>query len=310
MTEAVRPISRLLVTGASGFVGRHMNRAVLSGMFGLYEWVNAPDGIDVRDRAQLDRLIADIRPNAVIHLAAQSFVPRSFEDPKETFEVNVMGTLNLLQALSTAHFSGRFLYVSSGDVYGQVPDDALPVGEARWPEPRNPYAASKVSAEALTLQWHRSNGLDAMVARPFNHIGPGQRKDFAIPSFAHQIVAIERGERPPVLDVGDIDTTRDFLDVRDVVRGYAALLAHGHPGATYILGSGVERRIRDLIELMSDICGIRPELRQDASRLRLSDQRRMVADASLIRSHTGWVPSYTIEQTLNDIIEDARGMHE
>lgn len=308
MTEAGEPRLRLLVTGAGGFVGEHVRKAVEAGEFGPYAWHAAPEGFDVRRRDEVAALVEQVQPDAVLHLAAQSFVPQSFKDPAGTFEVNVLGTLHLLQALTQSGFRGRFLYVSSGDVYGLVPDELLPVDERRWPEPRNPYAASKIAAETLVLQWHRAQGLDAMVVRPFNHIGPGQRKDFAIPAFAHQIVAIAGGRQPPVLEVGDIDTTRDFLDVRDVVRGYAALFAQGQAGATYVLGSGVERRIRDMIGFMCEACGVAPEIRQDPARLRPSEQRRMVADASLVRAHTGWSPRYTIEQTLHDVIEDARGM--
>jgi len=308
MTEAGVPLRRLLVTGAGGFVGEHVRAAVEAGEFGPYAWHPAPEGFDIRRRDEVEALVAQIRPEAVLHLAAQSFVPQSFKDPAGTFEVNVQGTLHLLQALTQAEFRGRFLYVSSGDVYGLVPDELLPVNEQRWPEPRNPYASSKIAAETLVLQWQRSQGLDAMVVRPFNHIGPGQRKDFAIPSFAHQIVAMAAGRQAPVLEAGDIDTTRDFLDVRDVVRGYAALFAQGRAGTAYVLGSGVERRIRDMIGFMCAACGVAPEIRQDPARLRPSEQRRMVADAGLLRAHTGWSPRYTIEQTLHDVIEDARGM--
>ena len=308
MTEAGEARLRLLVTGAGGFVGEHVRQAVEAGEFGPYEWHPAPEGFDVRSRDAVDALIAEVKPDAVLHLAAQSFVPQSFKDPAGTFEVNVLGTLHLLQSLTQSGFRGRFLYVSSGDVYGLVPDALLPVDERRWPEPRNPYASSKIAAETLVLQWHRAQGLDAMVVRPFNHIGPGQRKDFAIPAFAHQIVDIAEGRQAPVLDVGDIDTTRDFLDVRDVVRGYAALFARGQAGGTYVLGSGVERRIRDMIGFMCEACGVNPEIRQDPARLRPSEQRRMVADAALIRTHTGWSPRYSIEQTLHDVIEDARGI--
>ena len=308
MTEAGAARQRLLVTGVGGFVGEHGRKAIGACEVVPYAWHAAPEGFDVRRRDEVDALVAQVRPDAVLHLAAQSFVPQSFKDPAGTFEVNVLGTLHLLQALTRSGFRGRFLYVSSGDVYGLVPDELLPVDERRWPEPRNPYASSKIAAETLVLQWHRAQGLDAMVVRPFNHIGPGQRKDFAIPAFAQQIVAIADGRQAPVLDVGDIDTTRDFLDVRDVVRGYAALFAHGQAGATYVLGSGVERRIRDMIGFMCAACGVDPEIRQDPSRLRPSEQRRMVADAGLMRAHTGWSPRYTIEQTLHDVLEDARGI--
>lgn len=299
--------AQLLVTGAGGFVGKHVRAAVEAGAFGRYSMASIPANFEIRDEDQTDSLIADTQPDAVIHLAAQSFVPRSFEDPRGTLETNLIGTLNVLRALSRVHFAGRLLYVSSGDVFGLVPDGDLPVTEALKPKPRSPYAVSKIAAEELCLQWLRAHRLDVVIARPFNHIGPGQAADFAIPSFARQIIEIERGDRPAVLDVGDIDTTRDFTDVRDVVAAYAKLLQCGKSGSTYLIGSGVEYRMRDLIGLMCEACHVSPEIRQDPARMRPAEQRRMVADASLLRGDTGWKPKYTMKQTLDDVLNDARG---
>jgi GDP-4-dehydro-6-deoxy-D-mannose reductase len=187
-----------------------------------------------------------------------------------------------------------------------VPDADLPVDERRVAEPRNPYAVSKVAAEELVLMWHRTFGLDAIIARPFNHIGPGQSANFAVPSFAAQIVAIERGVEP-VMRTGDIDTTRDFTDVRDVVAAYDALLASGKAGQRYIIGSGREFRMRDLIEMMCGLAGVEVALEQDPARMRPAEQRRMVASAALLKEHTGWEPIIPIRDTLNAVLNDARG---
>jgi GDP-4-dehydro-6-deoxy-D-mannose reductase len=299
-------MKRLLTTGAGGFVGSTVAAEVAAGRFEGWELVPAPAALDIRDPAAVHAWVADARPDGVLHLAAQGFVPRSFEAPAETFDINVGGTLNLLQALSAAAFSGRFVYVSSGDVYGLVPDADLPVDERRPAAPRNPYAVSKVAAEELVLMWHRTFGLDAVIARPFNHIGPGQGAQFAVPSFAGQIVAIERGAEP-VLRTGDIDTTRDFTDVRDVVAAYNALLDGGRPGQRYVIGSGREYRMRTLIEMMCELAGVEVSLEQDPSRMRPADQRRMVADAALLKQHTGWEPTIPLRDTLNAVLEDARG---
>lgn len=291
----------LLVTGASGFVGTWATR-----LFAEHpQWGYRPQAlppVDLRDAAAVVAALAGPRPDAVLHLAAQSFVPRSFEAPAETFEINLLGSLNLLQALQRQGFSGRFLYVSSGDVYGRVPEAELPVGPGRVPEPRSPYAVSKIAAEQLCLQRWRSEGLDALVARPFNHIGPGQDPRFVVPSLAQQLRAIAAGRQPPVIEAGDIETTRDFLDVRDVVAAYASLLRAGRAGQIYTIGSGVERRVRDLLDLMCAQLGIRVELRQDPARMRPAEQRRMVADATLLREHTGWSPAFSIQDTLRDIL--------
>lgn len=270
------------------------------------EFIPAPAGFDVRDERQVAEWVASVTPDVVLHLAAQSFVPRSFDNPRETFEINLIGTLHLLQALKGSGFRGRMVYVSSGDVYGRVPDEALPVSESRVPEPRSPYAVSKLAAESLCLQWHRTEGLDVMIARPFNHVGPGQDVRFVLPALARQVVAIADGRQPPVIEAGDIDTTRDFTDVRDVVSAYAAMIRNGRAGATYLVGSGVERRVRDLLMAMCAIEGIAPEIRQDTSRLRPAEQRRMAADARLLQAETGWTPRIPIETTLTDILEETR----
>ena len=297
---------RLLVTGATGFVGRHLASAVAAGVFGELEFVPAPADWDIRDADSSRALVAEVKPAAVIHLAAQSFVPRSFEAPRETFEINLLGTLGLLQALAAERFTGRMVYVSSGDVYGKVPDESLPVGESRMPEPRSPYGVSKFAAEQLCLQWHRSEGLDVVVARPFNHVGPGQLAQFVLPALARQVVAIAQGRQPPVIEAGDIDTTRDFSDVRDIVAAYAAMLRAGVPGRTYVVGSGIERRVRDLLAEMCRIEGIAPRIEQDPARMRPAEQRRMAADSRLLRADTGWAPAVPLHETLNDILEEAR----
>lgn len=296
---------RLLVTGASGFVGNHVAQAVADGRFGPARMVAWPK-IDLRDGPAVVEAVAEAAPDMVIHLAAQSFVPRSFEDPEETLAINLIGTLHLLQGLKAASFTGRLLFVSSGDVYGQVPEDALPVKEIHLPEPRNPYAVSKVAAEHLCLQFGRSEKLDVVIARPFNHIGPGQDARFVVPSIAGQIARVAAQGGRGAVDVGDIDTTRDFTDVRDVVSAYAYLLASGRSGEIYHVASGVERRVRDLLQSMCELADVEVEVRQDPARMRLAEQRRMVADTGKILADTGWVPQISIEKTLNDIINEAR----
>lgn len=308
MSEPVVPrkVGRLLVTGANGFVGRHVKSAVGAGVFGDAEFHGAPDGWDVRDEQEVRALVDEIRPDSVLHLAAQSFVPRSFENPRETFDINVVGTLNLLLALSKVGFTGRMVYASSGDIYGRVPESELPVDESRIPEPRSPYGVSKVAAEQLCLQWRRTEGVDVIIARPFNHVGPGQDIRFVLPALARQIVAIAEGRQPPVIAAGDIDTTRDFTDVRDIVAAYAAMLVRGIAGATYVVGSGHERLVRDLLQDMCALAGISPEISQDPSKMRPAEQRRMLADASRLYRDTAWAPRIKLETTLSDILIHAR----
>lgn len=297
---------RLLVTGGSGFVGQHVATACQGGVFEGWDFHQSPTGLDIRSAEILSAWVASVRPDAVLHLAAQSFVPRSFENPRETLEINVLGTLNLLQALKASDFKGRMVYVSSGDVYGRVPDDQLPVTDARVPEPRSPYAVSKIAAEQLCLQWLRTEALDVMIARPFNHVGPGQDERFVLPSLASQVVAVAENRQAPQILAGDIDSTRDFTDVRDVVAAYAAMINRGVTGSTYLIASGQERRVRDLLLLMSDIAGVSVDIQQDAARMRPAEQRRMVADSGTLRRDTGWSPIIPIQSTLQDILDQAR----
>jgi len=299
-------LKRILLTGSSGFVGTHVLAAWERGDFGEgVDFVCPPPGWDLRDSRAVQSWISAAAPTAVIHLAAQSFVPRSFEAPEETFDINLSGTLRLLQALNSTGFRGRLLYVSSGDIYGSVPVDALPVDESRAPEPRSPYAVSKWAAEQLCLQWHRSEGMDVVVARPFNHVGPGQARQFALPSMASQIVACMDG-RQDAVHVGNIEITRDFTDVRDVVRAYANLLDHGHAGQTYVIGSGIERSLRSILQDICRIAGISPSIIHDPARMRASEQTRMRADPTRLRAHTGWEPTVPFDVTLTDILTDAR----
>lgn len=288
---------KLLLTGASGFVGGFVQQATRCVPLTL-----AGKEVDLRDGHAVTDAVSRIRPDAVLHLAAQTFVPRSFENPVETFEINFLGTYNLLAALKKTGFTGRFLLVSTGDVYGSVAPEHLPITEQLLPRPRNPYAVSKVAAEALCFQWNETAGFETMVARPFNHIGPGQREDFVISAFAKQIAEIKHGSKLAVIEVGDLDVTRDFLDVRDVVQAYLLLLREGRAGEIYNICSGIECSIRSLLDKMLKLAKVQAEVHSNPAKFRPSEQRRVVGDASKLRRHTGWQPTYTIEQTLADTI--------
>ncbi|WP_277590135.1 GDP-mannose 4,6-dehydratase [Pseudomonas chlororaphis] len=292
---------RLFVTGLNGFVGRHL-RSRLGAADSGWELLPAPP-FDLTQPQSLQDLWPEL-PDAVIHLAGQTFVPEAFRDPARTLQINLLGTLNLLQALKARGFSGTFLYVSSGDVYGQVDENDLPIDEHQPPSPRNPYAVSKVSAELLCLQWGMSEGWPVMVARPFNHIGTGQLGSFAVASAARQIARIKLGLQAPRLEVGDIDVTRDFLDVTDVVNAYLALLRSGVPGQVYNICSGQEHSIRGLIQQLADIAQVEMELVQDPARLRRAEQRRVCGSHARLQAVTGWTPEITIKQSLRAILSD------
>lgn len=299
MSSAVRSGAAVtvLVTGLTGFVGAHCAQEVAAADLEL-------DGrlVDLCNRQEVLEAVKSRPLVAVIHLAAQSSVPASFEDPLETYEVNFLGTLNLLLALRESGFRGRFLYVGSGDVYGVVPEAELPVSENRPLRPRNPYAVSKVAAEALCHQWSQTGPFEIVMARPFNHIGPGQSTRFAVSDFARQMDLARKGKGKEVLEVGDIDTTRDFTDVRDIVRAYKALLKAGVNGEIYNICSGIELSLREIITALGTAAGIEMQIHVDSARLRPVEQRRMRGSYERLRAHTGWEPSIPLAKTLQDIL--------
>ncbi len=301
-SEEVVVHKKLLVTGLTGFVGGHLQAHLRSA---APEWhlLLPPEGMDLTRPETLAAWCGQ-RPDAVIHLAGQTFVPEAFRDPARTLEINLLGTLNLLQALKAGGFTGSFLYVSSGDIYGQVEPEDLPILETQLPAPRNPYAVSKLAAEYLSLQWGISEGWRVMVARPFNHVGSGQKPDFVLPSVARQIARIQRGLQAPRIEVGDVDVTRDFLDVRDVIAAYFALLSSGKSGEIYNVCSGLERSVRDLISQMGTLSGITLELAQDSSRMRRSEQRQVKGSHARLARATGWAPAISMEETLKTILSD------
>ncbi|HEY2817058.1 MAG TPA: GDP-mannose 4,6-dehydratase [Casimicrobiaceae bacterium] len=297
--------ARLFVTGLGGFVGSHLAARIALDP-AVYELAKAID-FELRDPASLERALSSARPDLVVHLAAQSSVAESLRDPRTTYEINYLGTLNLLEALSATGFHGRMLYVGSGDEYGFVADTELPVPETHPLRPRNPYAVSKVAAEALCYQWSQTGAFEIVLARPFNSIGPGQGTRFAIADFARQIVEAARGRRPPRLETGDLDVTRDFTDVRDVVAAYLVLLERGVNGEAYNVCSGREQVLRDLVEQMAALAGVALELVTVPARMRPGEQRRMVGDAAKLFKQTGWFASTPVATTLRDIIDDWSG---
>ncbi len=294
---------RLLITGHSGFVGQALQQWLPTSRWaGRVKLIVPTQRIDIRLRNEVHTWLAQAKPDGVLHLAAQSFVPASFDDPVTTFDVNLGGTLNLLQGLQAIDFNGRLLYVSSADVYGAVPEAELPVQEDRLPAPRNPYAASKASAELLCQQWHYAHGLDVCIARPFNHTGPGQDSRFVLSRFAQRIAQIQEGRVDTEFLTGNLDVTRDFSDVRDVLDAYLELLFHGHAGAVYNVCSGVERRIGDVLHTMLTLAGVNARIQVDSALLRPNEQTRMVGSYAKLNRHTGWQPQCRFEDTLAAMI--------
>ena len=288
------------MVGGTGFVGSHMAKACA----GHYQITTSGREVDVRDYAQVHDLIRNTQPDDVVHLAAITTLRESFSDPRTTYDVNFIGTLNVLMSLREVDFTGRILFVSSSEIYGRLGANDLPVSETRLPQPVSPYAVAKIASEALCYQWSNLDKFKIVMARPFNHIGPGQSERFSISDFGKQVAMIKLGHAPPVISVGDISTTRDFTDVRDIVAAYVQLLDRGSNGEIYNVCSGIERTVRYLIERMCELFDLNVDIVTDISRFRASEQKRVFGSNDKLIAATGWQSKFMIDQTLTDIVED------
>jgi GDP-4-dehydro-6-deoxy-D-mannose reductase len=301
---------RLLVTGASGFVGRHLTAAATAAGHTVVALGGPGDSpsLDILDAQAVRDAFLAAAPDAIVHLAGQAFVPPSIADPLATLAVNATGTAHVLEAMRALHATGapvRALVVSSAEVYGRQRPERMPLDEAMPLRPDNPYAASKAAAETYAQTWSRVYELDVFVARSFNHIGPGQDARFVVPSFAHQIAEIAAGGSR-VMHVGNLAAQRDFLDVRDVVSAYLLLLANGRRGEVYNVCSGRAVAIQEVLRQLITIARVPVEIRDDPERMRPSDVPVLFGDASKLRAETGWEPQWTLAASLREIYADAR----
>ena len=314
---------RVLITGAGGFVGNHLAAHLAQAqknaqLFGttlfesesVHPAISVNRLIDLKDYAQARELLAECRPDAIYHLAAQAFVPRSFEDPWETLENNILAQLNITRACLDLKLRPRILIVSSAEIYGEVSADQLPLDEDSAIRPTNPYSVSKVAQDMLALQYYLSHDLSIMRARPFNHIGPGQNGRFVAPAFAMQIASIEEGQREAVINVGNLTAKRDFTDVRDIVRAYRLIVEKGQPGEAYNVASGLAYSIGQLLDILLGLSEIDIDVRVDPARLRPVDVPEIRGDSGKLRRDTGWQPSLSFEQTLQDVLRDCRRRRE
>jgi len=297
-------MTRALVTGAAGFVGRHL-AAELSASGVSVVAVDREDG-DLRDAAAALALVTAAAPDVVFHLAGQSSAARSLDDPVGTFEANVVGTVSVLEAVRRGAPAARVVVASSADAYGESRGDDVPVAETHSLAPMNPYAASKASQEVVALQYARSFGLEVVVTRSFNSVGPGQSAAFALPSFAAQLACIARGEGEPVLRVGNLDVWRDFTDVRDVARAYVLLAGRGASAGVYNICSGEAVSLRSALEWLIAASGVGVRVEVDPDRLRPADTARMVGDNTRLRLATGWAPAIPLARSLSDLYEHER----
>lgn len=315
---------RVLVTGAAGFVGQHLVRELLGAgltVVGATQSGAPPAGgtladeergrvcwipLDVTSESSVTAAVVRSDPDFVYHLAGQSSVGDSFSRPLETWDVNATGTLRLACALAeTTGGRTRVLLASSAEVYGRVPDGEQPISEERPVRPASPYAASKAAAEVAARQATATGGARVVVARSFNHTGPGHDARFALPSFAQQLAGMKAGRDEPVLRVGNLGVRRDLLDVRDVVRAYRILAERGEPGEAYNVCSGTAYDLRELVEEVIELSGTGARIEVDPERVRPVDLPLLMGDGSRLRA-LGWEPEIPIRRTLSDLLAAAR----
>jgi GDP-4-dehydro-6-deoxy-D-mannose reductase len=309
---------RALITGVTGFAGSFLAEHLLEqGNVDVYG-LGLPQGgaghvSHLSDRIRLltgslddpswvRQLVADIRPDCIFHLAAQAAVSPSFSDPSATLTTNIISQVNVLQACLMSPINPVILIVGSGDEYGMVRREDLPVTETTPFRPTSPYSVSKIAQDMLGLQYFLSHKLRCVRVRPFNHIGPRQSDAFVVAGFARQIAEAEAGLRPPVILVGNLEPSRDFSDVRDMVRAYWLAVRLGTPGDVYNIGSGRSYVIRDILNTLISLSNARLTIEVDPQRLRPTDTPEVRCDSSRFRQATGWQPEIPIERTLHDVL--------
>jgi GDP-4-dehydro-6-deoxy-D-mannose reductase len=289
---------RALITGGKGFVGQWLS-AHLADQGDEVAVIDLET--DVADGAAVRRVMKDVVPDAVYHLAAMTHVGESWDDPSRVLRVNVLGTAEILAAARAVRPDARVLVVSSAEVYGIVTPEQLPLGEDTLTVPASPYAASKLAAEAVALQAWRGYDQPVIVVRPFNHIGPGQSPNFFVPALAKRIVEAKRSGAA-ALPVGTLTTRRDFTDVRDVVVAYRLLVETGSPGDVYNVCSGADVAMSEVASRLMDLAGAEFGLETDPDLVRPVDVPVLRGDAARLRRATGWAPQIPLATTLADVL--------
>lgn len=309
---------RLLITGANGFVGSHLIKAFLASFpedaecigWGLESFGNADERVswhkvDLRDAECVDEAVLKAKPTVVVHLAAISHVPTSYANPELVWDVNLLGTLRLLEAIQRHTPDAVVLVISSSEVYGRSFSSGIALDEQALLAPRNPYAVSKSAADLLAGQYAET-GMQVFRLRPFNHVGPRQSADFVVSAFASQIARIEKGLQEPVINVGNLDAQRDFLHVKDVVSAYLEIIKNAGsltPGEVFNVCSGIPRAIGGILQDLLALSSVPISVQQDESRMRPSDTPLAVGSAELLKSRLNWNPVISWEKTLQETLD-------
>jgi len=309
---------RVLVTGIAGFVGSHLAEFLLAKknikVFGIDRWLTRLDNIehiknkikiiecDLTDPFSTTKEIEKIRPDLIFHLAAQSFVPTSWNAPHDTLTTNIIGQLNIFESVRKHRMDTRIQIACSSEEYGLVHKNEVPIKETNPLRPLSPYAVSKVAQDFLGYQYFKSYKMFIVRTRGFNHTGPRRGENFVTSNFAKQIALIEKGKQRPVIEVGNLNAIRDFTDVRDMIRGYWLALQKGKPGEEYNICSGRGIEIKNMLQLLLNMSKTKITVHQDASRLRPSDVEILVGSYKKFNKQTGWKPQIPFEKTIRDLL--------
>jgi len=306
---------KALIIGAAGFVGKHL----ITHLKSLGWEVSATRlpqeeikedvknyELDILNQAAISSLLDKIRPDCIFHLAAQSSVALSWEKPALTVDINIKGSVNLLEALRVMQNPPKVLLVGSGEEYGYILPEELPIKEDTLMRPRNIYACTKVAQDLLGQTYAHAYKLEIILVRAFNHTGPGQIDSFAAAHFCRQIAEIEAGLHPPVIYVGNLSSLRDFTDVRDIVKAYTLLIQKGKSGKAYNVGSGKVVAMQEVLEIALSMAKTNIIVKQDPALMRVSDTPVIQADITSLISETGWKPQIPLQDTIADMLDDWR----
>jgi len=306
---------KALIIGVAGFVGKYLVNELVSEGWDVSatrlpsEETNLDIPIyelDILEACAISDLLTQVKPACVFHLAAQSSVAVSWRQPALTVEVNIKGVVNLLEAVRGLESPPRVLLIGSGEEYGYILPDELPIHEDTQLRPGNIYACTKAAQGMMGQIYARAYGLEVIIVRAFNHIGPGQTDTFVVSSFCKQAAMIEAGLCENVMKVGNLDAERDFTDVRDIVRAYRLLADKGESGVIYNVGSGKAIAISSILDTILKLADAEIKVEQDEARMRPSDVPVIEADISRLVACTGWKPKIAIEATLGDVLDEWR----
>ena len=313
-------MNKILITGITGFAGSYLAEYLVSkgeyDINGTYLLDSSLINVDkVKDKLNLVRVdltsekevfytVKKISPSIIFHLAALTSPADSYKNPSETLTNNISLQVNLFEAVRKSNLlDAKILVVSSADIYGKVKKEDLPIDEDTQLMPTSPYSVSKIAQDFLGLAYFLSYNLKIIRVRPFNHIGPRQSPQFVVSSFAKQIAEIEKGKREPILRVGNLDTKRDFINVKDIARAYVLAIEKGKYGEVYNIGSGKSYKIFDILSMLIDMSSRKIKIEKDESLFRPSDNRELLCDTRKFQKLTSWKPKISIEETLKDTLD-------